>query len=541
MMKTLVTHLIQFTIVCLLIIAPITAVQAKTFVVNTLEDVNDGFCNTAHCSLREAVIAANRRLGTDIITLSAGTYRFRIGGEHESAAFSGDLDIRDHLVINGAGEQSTVIDARLLDRVFDVHIGDTVIQQLTLINGSAQTGGGGIRVRDDAALYLYNVSVMNNIEYGPGEFDGPESFNAAGYGGGIFSTGILVLTDSTVFNNRNISFLSPDNQIPGGGGIAVVGSPERTATLRLIRTSISENRTKGNGGGILSENSQVQIIDSVINGNGTPVRGGGIVAQGSRRDINVNDGTLELIDSRVTDNSADWLGGGVSSYKNPTRIVRTTIDSNYSAGGGGGIYLASLDSKIEDSTISNNATGPEGRGGGIYGNENGIIVQNTTVSGNSAKRGGGIYYQTIGHEFTNVTIADNRAFYDGAGIHAPRFSVRNTIIARNLVGVLSFNCARSLEGVTSLGHNLVDDISCFFSGVGDVIANPMMSDLGDNGGPTQTHALVFGSPAIDGGTNEGCPDHDQRGISRPINAFCDIGAYEWRESPTQPVPPGILR
>jgi hypothetical protein len=81
--------------------------------------------------------------------------------------------------------------------------------------------------------------------------------------------------------------------------------------------------------------------------------------------------------------------------------------------------------------------------------------------------------------------------------------------------------------VTSGGHNIDDLNGCGFSAAGDrVNTNPHVGGLADNGGPTQTMALQTGSPAIDAGTNTGCPGTDQRGVARPQGSACDIGAYE---------------
>ena len=76
------------------------------------------------------------------------------------------------------------------------------------------------------------------------------------------------------------------------------------------------------------------------------------------------------------------------------------------------------------------------------------------------------------------------------------------------------------------GYNLADDATCEFGATGDrVVADARLAPLGDNGGPTRTHALLAGSPAIDGGDPSRCLPRDQRLIDRPGGA-CDIGAFE---------------
>jgi hypothetical protein len=87
----------------------------------------------------------------------------------------------------------------------------------------------------------------------------------------------------------------------------------------------------------------------------------------------------------------------------------------------------------------------------------------------------------------------------------------------------------------SNGHNLSSDGSCGLAGPGDLNnTNPNLGPLADNGGPTRTHILPAGSPAVDAGSNVGCPGTDQRGFLRPVDAnadgsaICDIGAYEFQ-------------
>ena len=85
----------------------------------------------------------------------------------------------------------------------------------------------------------------------------------------------------------------------------------------------------------------------------------------------------------------------------------------------------------------------------------------------------------------------------------------------------------------SLGNNLSNDQTCAFIKQSDIIADPVLGPLTNNGGPTLTHALLSGSPAIDQGTNFSCPTRDQRGFPRPAIGelgvyICDMGAYEWQ-------------
>ncbi len=103
--------------------------------------------------------------------------------------------------------------------------------------------------------------------------------------------------------------------------------------------------------------------------------------------------------------------------------------------------------------------------------------------------------------------------------------LKDTIVANNPSEETAF-----LSALFSLGNNLDGDGTCNLApGLGDLVStDPRLGPLADNGGPTETHALLAGSPAIDAGSDD-CPPPatDQRGVARPDGAACDIGAFEW--------------
>src|SRR5262249_6979571 len=143
----------------------------------------------------------------------------------------------------------------------------------------------------------------------------------------------------------------------------------------------------------------------------------------------------------------------------------------------------------------------------------------------------------------NSTIAKNSAGVFGGGIFGGTANIKNTIVAANNAN----SSQPDLAGFfVSLGNNLIGDgnggnnATGFIDGIkGDLVGtpgahlDPRLGDLGDNGGPTQTHALLADSPAIDHGTNTGAPGADQRGVARPKDgnrdgrAVVDIGAFEF--------------
>ena len=181
------------------------------------------------------------------------------------------------------------------------------------------------------------------------------------------------------------------------------------------------------------------------------------------------------------------------------------------------------------------------------------MLTNSTVSGNNANRWGGGIYNFFGPVSSfNSTITNNRSDADsngtgtGGGVYnfhnAPgaTFDFQNTILAGNFESAFDFG---ECEGtLTSNGNNLMTSFNstrCSIVGSPVTLADPQLGPLQNNGGPTQTHALLAGSPAIDGGNPSGCRDSlgtllttDQRGFPRPVDGnndsvtACDIGAFE---------------
>ena len=191
---------------------------------------------------------------------------------------------------------------------------------------------------------------------------------------------------------------------------------------------------------------------------------------------------------------------------------------------------------LTNSTVSGNSAGS---GGGIYNSSAGYAtITNSTVSENDAYYDGAAYYGGIGGSIsnrgdlslTNSTVSGNTADDLGGGItNIGNVYLDNAIVAANSAP-LGANCS---NGLNSLGNNLTDDTSCGLTEPTDlVVADAMLGPLQDNGGPTETHDLLPGSPAIDAGSVD-CPPPatDQRGVSRPQGTDCDIGAVEYVPEP----------
>jgi hypothetical protein len=231
--------------------------------------------------------------------------------------------------------------------------------------------------------------------------------------------------------------------------------------------------------------------------------------QGGGGIYNGDGATLNLIDSSVTDNHAAWSGGGVYSFFNSTtNIVRSTISGNVSNDVGGAIRsLGNM--TITNSTLSGNTS--TGWHGGAFFHTDGVMnIINSTIVNNIAPAG------TTGGGFVGTFTSANATL-----------TLINTIIAGNS-GTQCFYAPFGSGTVTgtSLGHNLVSDTSCFAVASDLIVGDAQIGPLASNGGPTLTHALLPGSPAIDAADDASCPATDQRGVTRPQGSHCDIGSYE---------------
>jgi hypothetical protein len=248
--------------------------------------------------------------------------------------------------------------------------------------------------------------------------------------------------------------------------------------------------------------------------------------------------TLNLTECVVTANEGRSFGGGMVA--SGTVNVNQCTFSNNQTGSGGGVAVFFGTLNMSNSTITGNTSNFHA---GIMSQDSQTTLTNTTISGNTSVSGSGalINWSTqwaTQVQLINCTIAENAAPFRGIWTVANLANVasvtklKNTLVAGNTP--LNFNKSGAMASLLSLGHNLdTDGTSSFADGVnGDMVGsqgmpiNPLLGPLADNGGATQTRALLCGSPAIDAGDNNGAPLTDQRGIQRPIGGVVDIGAFE---------------
>jgi len=295
-------------------------------------------------------------------------------------------------------------------------------------------------------------------------------------GGGIYNdSGTLTVTNSTLSGNSSTS--------SSGGGIF------NTGTLAVTNSTLSGN-SAGFGGGIFNNGGTLTLTNSTLSGNSSG--GGGSI---------YNTGTLTVTNSTLSGNSATSSGGGGGIFNTGTlAVTNSTLSGNSASSGGGGIFNITGALTVTNSTFSGNSA-TSSSGGGIFNNSGTMTVTNSTLSGNSATSSGGGGIRN----------------YNGTLNYA------NTIIVNSSSGG---ECVNNATIGTNI-NNLVEDSSCSASLSGD----PNLDALANNGGPTQTFALLIGSSAINAGNNTICAASpvnglDQRGMTRPQGVYCDIGAFE---------------
>ncbi len=353
--------------------------------------------------------------------------------------------------------------------------------------------------------------------------------------------GLPSITSELSINGNGSNIVGSASNIPCDGvGVEFrIFHVSQTGDLILNDISVSNGCASGNnsnGGGIYIDCcflARLEINNSMLFGNSALLSGGA---------IHNNKGTLIVNNSTLSGNSAGSHGGAISyvMLTSPQEINDSTISGN-SATFGGGVSADFNTVKINKSTISGNTSSSDG--GGIFTFRSTIDMTNSTVSGNSSDtQGGGIFIFSRNSFISNSTIYGNSAGTEGSGIFSNgNLELSNTIIANNLFGT---DCDGDFGVIFSNGYNIDSDGTCDLIEEGDKpFTDPLLDTLAANGGPTNTHALLEGSPAIDMGDPSGCLDpqgllinEDQRGFPRPNGVACDIGAYEIQDSEPPPLP-----
>ncbi len=351
----------------------------------------------------------------------------------------------------------------------------------------------------ETIMYAYRFEITKNLVIDASSLAVPITLDGDYDQIFIIHSGISVTLDSLIIQNGY--------DYPGGGIYNDLDS-----NLTVANCTLANNSSPTRGGGIYNAGS-LTVTGSTFSGN-SAAHGGAI--------YNDSNGYITVTNSTFFNNTAD-KGGGILNYQIGTLNITNSTFSNNSADQGGGIFNFNLNANtvVTNSTFFGNSA--EDSGGAIY-NGFSLTVTNSTISGNSANvYGGGIYNNNLHSVLTvaNSTLTNNSAG-KGDGIYNGEngtFNYVNTIIANFMTGG---DCVNDGAIGTNL-KNLVEDGSCAAEFSGD----PKLGPLADNGGQTQTHALLIGSPAIDNGDITSCPATDQRGVPRPQGAGCEIGSYEF--------------
>ncbi len=438
-------------------------------------------------------------------------------------------------------------------------IGSMLIANSTISGNSASRYGGGINIYDGGrygdALTLNNASI---------------SGNTADYGGGIHihedGRSLFVLNNSSIMNNTAYY---------DGGGIRFLAENDGDALIVDNSTISGNTADESDGGGIFfySDTATLDITNSTLNNNFAQSDGGAIAIYLDNDSYQ----SFSIIDTTISGNTAGESGGGVylriydgAALQGPVLIENTNFTSNVSSGDGGGLFIEAYEGlyggvTIRNSTIANNSAQEEGSGGGVFISDDesnyAFVFDNTTVSGNYASDDGGglsIYTEDANLFIRNSTFSNNSASQYGGGIaidylDSTAFIANSTITGNSATyggGIYSNDTTLQVLGSIISGNTSgesSDDVylnggeaNFLFSILGDLepnvydrafnefYADPLLAPLADNGGPTQTHALMAGSPAINRGFNFVASTTDQRltGFPRTIGGSTDMGAFE---------------
>jgi hypothetical protein len=376
--------------------------------------------------------------------------------------------------IDGGGTVS--ISGNHASGVFVVDAGvQAVLTGLTIQDGTAADGGG---IFNASTLAVSNATLSGNSA----TFDG----------GGVWSSGTLTLTNATLSGNSATGF---------GGGIHTGGT---AGTLTVSNSNFSGNSAT-NGGGISNDNGgTVTVSNSTLSSNSAS--GGGGIA-------NDSGGTVAVSNSTLSNNAATAFGGGISNDNGGTvTVTDSTLSGNSASDGGGIINLATGTLTVNNSTFSGNSAAFDG--GGIWSSGT-LMVNNATLSGNSAAGFGGGIFTGGSLTLQSSIVAANTAF-DGPDVYENGVDLGS---AYNLIG----------DGSAS---GLSDGANGNQVGSTAFLLDPLLASLGDAGGPTQTLALLPGSPAIGHGApaGPGVPTTDQRGFPRPTAGQVDAGAFQMQNT-----------
>lgn len=533
------------------ILFPVSNINAAVYTVSNTNDDGTG-------SLRRAFAQANATAEEDIINFDSQIFTT----PKTITLTSGQLTPFYSVVIEGPGANLLTISGNNQSRIFFNNYHDSLltVNNVTLTKGFAAVGGA---IYSTNFLRLSNVVITENTA---SAIIGGESDNFAGFGGGIYSSGGLIIIDSMVSNNlatgggvRQSNPNFGDYGLSAGGGGIFSNSGSSTTIVNCIflnnmargisSSTAGEGKSGANGGnaygGALYSDYPFHIINSTFKNNSAVAGNGGSIVSttfgptggkgGEVRGGAVYSRRTIILNSTFNINSAVAGKGGSAPNAN--------AEGNGGDSFGGAIY--DLDLKMANSTIVNNTVtagngriGGNGSAGGFFSRGNQKTVINSTITGNSVtggagtqtnglSQGGGVFIEKPGTGDTPVSFYNNIVAENSAASGADVFA--DSIIAAN-----------NLIGIGGGAPDLINGVNGNLVGTVDSPINPKLAPLGDNGGLTETRALLPGSPAINAGKHiyainpfdSQSLQFDQRSFQRivPDGGGIDIGAFEFGSS-----------
>ncbi|MBZ0111896.1 MAG: hypothetical protein K8J08_05515 [Thermoanaerobaculia bacterium] len=454
---------------------------AQTITVDALGDSTGGLCSPGACTLREAIENSVPSGVIDFDPALVGTIAL------DPAI--GSLVVDKQLSISGRPDPTLLtVEANGTHRVLRVDpLGSLQLFGLTLTGGnSGSLGSAGGGVLNQGYLELVNMVVVDNVGFAPNWM---VAMGAGSSGGGIYNEPgkTLILVDSLLENNRggrgSSNFINPHLGFAGGHGGALLNAGSVTIERSTLRANQGGPTDSGQGNG------------------------------GS--------------------------GGAIFNMPSGEMLIRESLLIDNVSGPDGGAGVAEID----------------GRGGAIF-NQGQLQIINSTLTGNSSRTepGGAIWVDdqlTATVRLENVTIARNSSTTGADGVHQPgpqgTVVLRNTLLADNGTDCFAAPGSWISEGFNLVGNEngcpgvfIINDLV----GTAASPLDPLLGPVGNNGGPTDTLALLAGSPAIDAADIGGCKYRDlvngvdldllidQRNETRPFDGdnngtdVCDIGAFE---------------
>lgn len=449
--------------------------ETGTFIANTVVSGNDAGTNPGN--------GGGVHSGSGFVNFSSGEVSGNTAVEGGGLWTSGEMEVGDGGFVIVFPDLTARTSSGDVSKGLDLPEGAVAVTNNIATGDPANKGGGGL-FNQGGTMTLASVLVANN-----------QATGTAGSGGGLFNNNgtLTVNTSAFIGNSANRA----------GGGIedrvdapatTKVGGPAVTIDGSLFLQN-DAGTAPGNGGGLHITGAGSVAVSASAFAENVAVEGGGLWNSGA--------GSLTVFSTTVIANTAT-RGGGL-----------------FQDGMGGSTF-------VEQSLVAGNTAI---NGGGLDTEGGDVTVINSTLSSNMAVRGGGVRQQAGTVSLGSTTIAQNDASNRGGGlliVSGATMNVQNTIIGEN-----TSPQGRSCSGtLVSQDHNLIESrAGCNITGdTANTLSNTlaMLAPLADNGGPTRTHALETGSPAIDAGQTVEAVD--QRGFARDTSPD-DMGAFELGGTP----------